>query len=143
MFTEFCGCRRQGDGAVLVGDSGCGRHAFEWFDDRWRCSRCMVVRRGTGQAVRCRGPTAKHTAVTAGAAEKLGHVLCVARVTSDVGCGASVRTTVKRKRWSVCVRPMEGGVTDGAPVALKRGQHCFFTRLWWWAVKTVWVSVVS
>ena len=70
--------------------------------------------------MRCRGPTAKHTAVTAGAAEKLGHVLCVARVTSDVGCGASVQTTVKRKRLSVCVRPMEDGLIDGTLVALKR-----------------------
>ena len=51
MFSEFFGCR-QDDGAVLVGDSGCGRRAFEWFDDRWRCSLCMVVRRGRGQAVR-------------------------------------------------------------------------------------------
>ena len=84
MFSEFFGCRRQDEGAVLVGDCGCGRHAFEWFDERWRCSRCMVVRRGGGQAVGCPGPTAKHTTVTPGAAEKVGHAFCVARVTGDL-----------------------------------------------------------
>ena len=103
----------------------------------------MVVRRGRHQAVRCRGPTAKHTTVTAGAAEKLGHILCVARVTSDVGCGASVQTTVKGKRLSVCVGPMEGGLTDGAPVALKGGLQCFSRGCGGGRVKTVWVSVVS
>ena len=62
-------------------------------------------------------PNGKHTTVTPGAAEKLGHALCVARVTGDLAlshvcCGASIQTTVNGRRLSVCGGPM-GGLING------------------------------
>ena len=75
-------------------------HASEWFDDRWRCALCLVVRPaehsgGCGRASRCPGAMPRATSVLVGEDEKAGHFLFAARVNGVLGA-AGVLLTLRR-----------------------------------------------